>query len=130
MSPRRILRIEGLAVFLTALAIYFALDGPLWLLAVLALAPDLSMAGYLAGPVVGSRVYNLFHTYTLPLAVGGLGVWTGATLAVLVAAVWAGHIGADRLVGYGLKYEDNFKHTHLSDAKPSERDLETSPTAD
>jgi hypothetical protein len=26
---------------------------------------------------------------------------------------WLAHIGADRLLGYGLKYGDNFQHTHL-----------------
>ena len=130
MYPRILLRIEGLAVFLAALAVYFTLDGPLWLFAILALAPDLSMVGYLAGPAVGSRLYNLFHTYTVPLAVAGVGVWAGATLAVLVATVWAGHIGADRLVGYGLKYEDDFKHTHLSDPQPPESVVESSTIAD
>ena len=125
MNPRTVLRIEGLAVFAGALAVYFSLDGPFWLLAVLALAPDLSMVGYLAGPQVGSRVYNLFHTYALSLALGGIGLWTGSTLPVLVAAVWTGHIGADRLVGYGLKYEDDFKHTHLSEPAPDQAELST-----
>lgn len=130
MNPRALLRIEGLAVFIAALAVYFSLDGPLWLLAVLALAPDLSMAGYLAGPAIGSRVYNVFHTYTVPLVVAGAGVWTGTTLAVLVATVWAGHIGADRLVGYGLKYEDDFKHTHLSGSAPTGPASESATSAD
>jgi hypothetical protein len=125
MNPRTILRIEGLAVLVGALAVYVSLDGPLWLLAVLALAPDLSMVGYLAGPKVGSRIYNLFHTYTPPLALGAVGVWIGSTLPVLVAAVWTGHIGADRLVGYGLKYEDDFKHTHLSEPAPGQGELST-----
>jgi hypothetical protein len=130
MNPRITLRIEGLAVLAGALAAYLWLDGPLWLLAVLALAPDLSMVGYLAGPAVGSRVYNLFHTYTLPLTLAGLGLWTGTTLAVLVAAVWTAHIGADRLVGYGLKYPDDFKHTHLSGADSSETAAESLVSAD
>jgi hypothetical protein len=99
MNPRNLLRLEGLTVFA---------------LAVLALAPDLSMVGYLAGPRVGSISYNLAHTYVLPLALGAAGLYAGAELAVLVALVWAGHIGADRLVGYGLKYPTEFKHTHLS----------------
>ncbi|MEF8872054.1 MAG: DUF4260 domain-containing protein [Haloarculaceae archaeon] len=114
MEPRTLLRLEGFAAFVGALAVYFALDGPLWLLAVLALAPDLSMGGYLAGPRVGSLLYNLFHTYTLPLALAAVAVWSGATLALYVAAIWVGHIGADRLVGYGLKYETGFNATHLS----------------
>jgi hypothetical protein len=26
---------------------------------------------------------------------------------------WAFHIGVDRALGYGLKFEDGFQHTHL-----------------
>jgi hypothetical protein len=114
MDPRTLLRVEGLVVLGLSLSGYFTLDGPIWLLVVLALAPDLAMLGYLAGPRVGSLSYNVVHTYTSPLALGALGFWTDASLALLVALVWAGHIGADRLVGYGLKFESGFKETHLS----------------
>ena len=64
MNPRQFLRLEGLAVFAAALVAYVAVDGRLWLLLVLALAPDLAMLGYLAGTKVGSRVYNAVHTYS------------------------------------------------------------------
>ena len=114
VTPTRLLRVEGLAALALAVGAYLALDGPLWLFVVLALAPDLSMLAYLAGPRIGSLGYNLFHTYTLPVALGGAGLWTDGRLATLVAAVWAAHIGADRLVGYGLKYESGFRATHLS----------------
>ena len=130
MNPRLVLRLEGFAMFVGALAVYLWFDGPLWLLALLALAPDLSMLGYLAGPVAGSRIYNLFHTYTLSLALGGVGLWTETTLAVLVADVWTAHIGADRLVGYGLKYDDDFKHTHLSTPHGTADAVETVVNAD
>lgn len=114
MHPRQYLRVEGGAVLIAALAAYTLLQGPLWLLAVLALAPDLSMVGYLAGKRVGALTYNAIHTYVLPLALAGAGVWTGTDLAVLGGVVWIGHIGADRLFGYGLKYESGFEETHLS----------------
>lgn len=114
MEPRHFLRAEGFAVAGLALGGYFALDGPLWLLAVLALAPDLSMLGYLGRPRVGSLSYNIVHTYTLPLALGVAGVWVDVQLALLVALVWAGHIGADRLLGFGLKFDSGFEDTHLS----------------
>lgn len=97
-----------------ALASYVVADGPLWLLVVLALAPDLSMIGYLAGPRVGSLSYNVMHTYTLPIALGALGYWTDVRIATLVALIWAAHIGADRLAGYGLKFDTGFNDTHLS----------------
>ncbi|MFD1599556.1 DUF4260 domain-containing protein [Halobellus rarus] len=114
MHPRTFLRLEGLAVLSASLAGYFTLDGPLWLFAVLALAPDLSMLGYLFGGRVGSLTYNVFHTYALPLALVVVGLQFGVDVAVLVALVWASHIGADRLVGYGLKFESGFGDTHLS----------------
>ncbi|WP_336326553.1 DUF4260 domain-containing protein [Halovenus sp. HT40] len=114
MEPRILLRLEGLTVFALALAAYFTLGGPIWLLAVLALAPDLAMVGYLGGPRVGSYCYNAVHTYTAPLVLGSAALWADSRIALLVALIWAGHIGADRLVGYGLKFESGFKDTHLS----------------
>jgi hypothetical protein len=114
MEPRTFLRIEGAAALGIALGGYVTLDGPIWMLVVLALAPDLSMVGYLAGPKVGSLSYNLVHTYTLPFALGAVGFWADARLALLLALIWAGHIGADRVFGYGLKFESGFEETHLS----------------
>ncbi|MFB6253331.1 MAG: DUF4260 domain-containing protein [Halobacteriaceae archaeon] len=114
MGPRTYLRIEGLAVLGLSLAGYFTLDGSILMLVVLALAPDVSMLGYLLNPKAGSISYNVVHTYTLPLALGAFGFWGDSSIAILLALIWTGHIGADRLVGYGLKFESNFKDTHLS----------------
>lgn len=114
VEPRHYLRLEGLAVAGVALAAYFALDGPVWMLAVLALAPDFSMLGYLAGSRAGSLAYNTVHTYALPLALGTVAFMTDTQTATLVALVWTGHIGADRALGYGLKFESGFSDTHLS----------------
>jgi hypothetical protein len=44
--PRRLLRLEGLAVLCGATALYFQLDYGWLLLVVLVLAPDLSIVGY------------------------------------------------------------------------------------
>uniref|UniRef100_A0A7D6CNX8 DUF4260 domain-containing protein n=2 Tax=Natrinema zhouii TaxID=1710539 RepID=A0A7D6CNX8_9EURY len=114
MEPRTLLRIEGLAALGIALGSYFTLDGPIWMLVVLALSPDLSMIGYLAGPRFGSLSYNIVHTYTLPLVLGAFGFWADSRIALLIALIWAGHIGADRVFGYGLKFESGFTDTHLS----------------
>jgi hypothetical protein len=116
MDPKTILRFEGIALFGAATAAYFALGAPAWLFVVLALAPDLSMLGYLAGARAGSSLYNAFHTYVVPIALGAVGLWTGTTPLVWAALVWIAHIGMDRAVGYGLKYPTGFKHTHLTQA--------------
>lgn len=115
MEPKTILRLEGFALFAVATAVYFILDAPLWLFVVLALAPDLSMVGYLAGARVGSSIYNAFHTYLAPITIGAVGLWFGVMPLVWVALVWSAHIGIDRAVGYGLKYPTGFKDTHLSE---------------
>jgi hypothetical protein len=111
--PRILLHAEGLAVLAGALALYFDASYGWLLLVVLALAPDLSMLGYLAGPSVGSVAYDLVHTYVGPVALAVIGVLADSDLAVQVALIWLAHIGADRLLGYGLKYPTGFKDTHL-----------------
>ena len=108
--PRFLLHVEGAIV---AVALYFHLGYPWWLLVVLALAPDLSMLVYLAGPVAGSLAYDVAHTYAVPVALGVVGVLAGADVPVQVALIWITHIGVDRAIGYGLKYPTGFKDTHL-----------------
>jgi hypothetical protein len=113
MHPRLFLRLEGVAVFGAATAAFVWLDGPLWLYLVLALAPDLSMLGYLAGPARGSTIYNVGHTYVAPIALVGLAAALGLQFGILGGLVWAAHIGADRALGYGLKHPTAFSDTHL-----------------
>jgi hypothetical protein len=111
--PAVLLRVEGLAVAAAAVALYVREDFGWLLFAVLILAPDLSAVGYLAGPRVGAVSYDAVHTTVLPLALGVGGLVADAGLAVQIALVWLVHIGADRLLGYGLKYPTGFKDTHL-----------------
>ena len=111
--PAAMLRAEGAAMLVGGTALYWLNGESWWLFALLLLAPDASMAGYLANPRVGAAVYNVFHSYPLPAALGTFGLLAGAPLAVGFATVWFAHIGMDRMVGYGLKYESGFKDTHL-----------------
>lgn len=111
--PRLLLAGEGIAVGAAAVSIYFYADYPWWLLVVLVLAPDLSMLGYLAGPRVGAACYDAAHTYLGPVVLGAIGVITGTDAASEIALIWLTHIGADRALGYGLKYPSAFNDTHL-----------------
>ncbi|MGH3022915.1 MAG: DUF4260 domain-containing protein [Gaiellaceae bacterium] len=111
--PGVLLRLEGLALFVAAVALYLHGDYALWPLLVFALAPDLAMLGYLAGPKAGALAYDTAHTTAAPIALGLAGVLADSGLALQIALIWAAHIGADRLLGYGLKYTTAFKDTHL-----------------
>ena len=106
------LRVEGLAAFAVAVALFARTGGDWRLFALLFLAPDLSMLAYLRGPVAGALGYNLVHTYTAPAALAALG-FAGLPWAVPVALIWAAHIGFDRALGYGLKHRAGFGFTHL-----------------
>ena len=111
--PGSLLRLEGLAVAAAALVLYVHRDYGWVALVLLALAPDVSFLGYLAGPRVGALAYDVVHTYVGPVALGVAGVLGDSGLAVQLALIWLAHIGADRLLGYGLKYPTAFTDTHL-----------------
>jgi hypothetical protein len=85
-----------------------------WWLVGLLLVPDLSMVGYLISPVAGARIYNAGHSLLGPgLLFGAELLWGPSTVLIVAGSVWLAHIGMDRLFGYGLKYDDDFQHTHL-----------------
>lgn len=113
LLPRALLRLEGLAVLVAALVLYFHADFGWILLIVLFLAPDLSMLGYLAGPAVGAATYDAVHTYVPPVVLGVVGVLTDADIALEIGLIWLAHLGIDRALGYGLKYPTGFRDTHL-----------------
>jgi hypothetical protein len=107
------LRAEGLAVFLAAVAAYGMLGGQWLLLLPLLLAPDLSAAGYLAGPKVGAFAYDFVHNWAIGVFVTALGVVLASTPVLIGGVVLIAHVGMDRVAGYGLKYPTFFQDTHL-----------------
>ncbi len=111
---RAVLRLEGAAVLVAAVALH-AHAGFSWIaLVVLFLAPDLSMLAYLVGPRAGALFYNLVHTYALALPLALAGFAFGSPVASALALILIAHIGFDRMLGYGLKYASGFSDTHLS----------------
>ncbi|MCA1583935.1 MAG: DUF4260 domain-containing protein [Acidobacteria bacterium] len=111
--PRTWLRLEGLAVFAASLVAYGWQLGGWGTFALLFLAPDVSMAGYLRGPAFGARLYNLAHNYVGPLFLAMYGLSVGRGDVIPYALIWSAHIGLDRMLGLGLKYDTAFRETHL-----------------
>lgn len=111
--PRLVLRVEGALMFAAGLLAYAHLGGRWGWFAALFLVPDLSMLGYLLNPRVGAAAYNTGHSYAGPALLAAAAWALGAPSLLLGAAIWVAHIGADRALGYGLKYATAFGDTHL-----------------
>lgn len=94
-------------------AVYARTGASWWLFAALWLTPDLSILGYLAGPVRGARIYNSIHTYITPLPLALPALLLHSYVLLPFALIWVNHIGVDRLLGFGLKYPAGFGWTHL-----------------
>ncbi len=111
--PRMILMLEGFALFVVCIYAYAKLGLSWWLFGALILAPDIGMIGYLRNARLGAQIYNTFHVTALPIGIGAWGYAWSEPLAMAIALIWLAHIGMDRMLGYGLKYETGFTDTHL-----------------
>src|SRR5262249_18439346 len=130
-APRRWLGLEGLALLAGTLIAFAATGQPWWLVPAAILAPDIAMTGYLAGTRPGAHLYNLTHAPPCPAVMPAPGYGKANRLVMALALVWLTHIGLDRLLGTGLKYNDRFTHTHLGDrpdARQPGHDRQTAPT--
>lgn len=115
-KPNVLLRLEGLAIFVLALALYWRLSFSWALFWSTVFLPDLALLGYLRNSKVGAVAYNVTHSKLLPSALVVAAIASkasGNALLLGLALVWFVHIGVDRLLGYGLKYPEGFKFTHL-----------------
>ncbi|MEO6147658.1 MAG: DUF4260 domain-containing protein [Sulfuriferula sp.] len=112
-KPNVLLRLEGGAVFVLALAVYWhqSFGWPLFWSTIL--LPDLALFGYLVNARLGASAYNITHSKLLPTLLGLFAITSNNALCMALTLIWFVHIGMDRLLGYGLKYTDGFKFTHL-----------------
>jgi Domain of unknown function (DUF4260) len=110
---KTLLRLEGLTLFAGMTLLYAVWGGSWWVYAILFLVPDLSFAAYLAGPRFGAIVYNAAHSYMVPVAMMTSSFGLASPLWLSIAMIWMAHIGIDRALGYGLKYQAGFGFTHL-----------------
>jgi hypothetical protein len=111
--PRIMLRIEGAAVAIASIYMFHRLGGNWWLFVGLILVPDASLLGYLGGTRLGAIAYNAFHVTLGPLVCAALGFLLPSFDLIQVALIWAAHVGIDRALGFGLKYNAGFGFTHL-----------------
>ncbi|HDR7966296.1 DUF4260 domain-containing protein [Bacillus pacificus] len=110
---KSIVHFEGLVVFLATIYTYSLYEFSWIIFWVFLLAPDLSMLAYGINNQVGANIYNLFHTYIISILIVIIGVYFKIDIVIIIGLIWTAHIGMDRMFGYGLKYETDFKDTHI-----------------
>jgi len=111
--PSILIRIEATVIFLVSIFIYRHLHASWLLYAALFFVPDIFMLGYLFNARTGSAVYNLVHTFTVPIVIFLVAFSLKQPAFMAPATIWISHIAFDRFLGYGLKYPTQFKDTHL-----------------
>jgi hypothetical protein len=110
-----LIKLEEAALFALGIFLFSFLDYAWWWFLVLILAPDLSMVGYLLGNKTGAWVYNFFHHRGVALLVYFAGFHLNNQALQLAGIILFAHSSMDKMFGYGLKYENGFKFTHLGE---------------
>jgi hypothetical protein len=110
---RIFLRLEEVGILILSFYLSILLGYSWWVFILFIFAPDISMVGYLLGTKAGSIIYNIVHFKLLAIIIGLVGYLLSVPAVALVGHILLGHSSLDRILGYGLKYPDDFKHTHL-----------------
>ena len=110
---KTILALEEMAEFVLGILIFSRLEFAWWYFPALLLTPDLGMLGYLVNTKVGAWLYNFVHHKALGISILVLGFYLQNQIILLVGTILFAHSAFDRMMGYGLKYEDSFGNTHL-----------------
>ena len=112
-KPRTFLRIDGLVLLAGSLILFNSTHQHWWWVPALLFFPDLFMVGYVRSTETGAMLYNLGHSYLLPVLIALCAWRSDRPFLLAIGLIWLAHIGMDRCLGYGLKYDESFKHTHL-----------------
>lgn len=108
-----LIQFENALAFFIILYLYWYSDSSLVLFFGLLFVPDLSMIGYAVNNEIGAMIYNIGHSFLLPLVLLAISIMFQNALLVNISLIWLAHIFMDRALGFGLKYKDSFKHTHI-----------------
>lgn len=111
---KHLIRLEEVMIFVLSIYLFSRLDYSWWIFGGLLLVPDLGMIGYSVNARIGAIVYNIVHHRGLQLLIYLIGIFLNIRLMMLVGIIMFAHSSLDRVFDYGLKFQDDFNHTHLS----------------
>ncbi|MFN3324131.1 MAG: DUF4260 domain-containing protein [Bryobacteraceae bacterium] len=112
-NPRVLLLVEGAAVLAVSVLLYSRLQGEWRRFALLFFVPDLSMLGYAVNSRFGAAAYNAVYSMVAPLALSAWARAAGHDTWLPLLLIWVAHLGFDRMLGFGLKFPNGFRRTHL-----------------
>ena len=110
---QNILKLEEVGMFVLGIYLFNNLHFAWWWFLLLLLAPDLSALGYAVNNRIGATLYNFFHHKGVEIVVYLTGIYLGKEVIQLTVIILFAHLSMDRIFGYGLKYPEGFKFTHL-----------------
>jgi Domain of unknown function (DUF4260) len=110
---KRLITLEAIGELILGVFLFSRLDFTWWWFLALLLVPDFSMIGYLFNTKTGAWIYNFFHHKLLAIVLFIAGHYLVNQVVILSGVILFAHSAMDRVAGYGLKFEDSFKNTHL-----------------
>ena len=110
---KNLLKLEELLMLLLGLYLFSFMNYSWWLFALLFLAPDIGLLGYLVNTKTGAIFYNITHHKGIAIALSLTGSVYAVPVLQFAGLLMFAHSSFDRILGYGLKYNNNFRATHL-----------------
>ena len=110
-----LIKLEELGVLAVSVVLLYKLDMGFnwWMYIILFLSPDIGMIGYAVSPKIGAITYNFVHHKAVAASVLIIGVLLRDDYCIFAGLMLFAHSAFDRVLGYGLKYSDSFKHTNV-----------------
>lgn len=109
------LKLEEFCLFSLSIFLFCQLNISWWWFIVCFFVPDISMLGYVLGNRVGAMLYNFFHHKGIAILFYLTGCFLENEILQFTGALLLSHSSFDRIFGYGLKYNQGFKFTHLGE---------------
>ena len=109
-----VLKLEALGLFTLFTTVYFQYyPNNLKFFLVLFFLPDIAFVLFILSKKVAILAYNTLHHQGILALLFTVGLLLHNDLIIKMSLIFLAHSSFDRIAGYGLKYFDNFDHTHL-----------------
>ena len=118
---KTLLKLEEVAMLALSIWLFSELSFDWWWFLVLFFLPDAGFVGYVFNTKLGAFLYNILHHKGIAITLYIVGAFYAIESLQLAGVIIFGHASFDRILDYGLKYNDSFHNTHLGTiGKPSD----------